>query len=56
MVLESSKGFNGLGFLKNFNNIQCLALHVFDPIQDRGAKNPPLPYQFFPCNFYKRWN
>ena len=28
---------------------------MLNPIQDGGGgKKPPLPYQFFPCNFYKR--
>ena len=22
----------------------------------KGTRNPRAPYQFFPCNFYKRWN
>ena len=29
---------------------------ILNPIQDGGAKRPPLPYQFLPCNFYKRRN
>ena len=49
MVLGFSKGFNGLGLLKcmNFNNFQCLALHVFNTIQDGGPKRPP-PLSVFP--------
>ena len=57
MVLGSSMSFNALGFLMcmNFNIFQYLALYVFNPIQDGGGKKAPS-YQFFPCNFYKRWN
>ena len=29
---------------------------LFNPIKDGGAQRPPPPYQFFPCNFYKRRN
>ena len=29
--------------------------YPLNPIQDGGGKNAP-PYQFFPCNFYKRKN
>ena len=29
---------------------------TLNPIQDGGAKRPPLPYQFLPCNFYKLRN
>ena len=28
---------------------------TFNPIQD-GKEGKKAPYQFFPCNFYKRWN
>ena len=51
MVLGFSKGFNGLGLLKcmNFNNFQCLALHVFNTIQDGGPKRPPPPISFSPA-------
>ena len=49
MFLGSSKGFNGLGFLKNLDNVQCLALYVFNPIQDGGgAKIPLSPISFSP--------
>ena len=48
MFLGSSKGFNGLGFLKNFDNIQCLALYVFNPIQDGGGQKSPSPLSVFP--------
>ena len=48
MFLGSSKGFNGLGFLKNFDNVQCLALYVFNPIQDGGEQKSPSPLSVFP--------
>ena len=49
MVLGSSMSFNALGFLMcmNFNIFQYLALYVFNPIQDGGAKRP-LPISFSP--------
>ena len=35
-----------------------LVMADINPIQDGGggAKRSPSPYQFFPCNFYKRRN
>ena len=30
---------------------------IINPIQDEGERaKSPIPYQFFPCNFYKRRN
>ena len=49
--------------LKKHLSLLCRSLNIsltllpensINPIQDGGAQRPP--YQFFPCNFYKRRN
>ena len=47
--------FKELNFADNLMILKVRSfLTHFNPIQERGGKK--VPYQFFPCNFYKRRN